>query len=238
MDNEKTNQQDGSVAEAGAASRDPRRIRAKAGQAPCVPTRRDLLKVITSVPAAALIPLTPALAEKAGVTPKPSLTGAPSGAGQAAGIYQRKVLNEHEWKMIQVLSDIIIPADENSGSATQAGVPEFIDDWLDFKGGTLLAEIRGGLTWLDMMCNRQFGRNFVDCSEAQQKQTLDRVAYPKKAVPEDAAGVAFFNRLRDLVVSGFFSSKMGVKDLPYLGNQMVPEWKGCPLEVLEKLGLK
>jgi hypothetical protein len=33
--------------------------------------------------------------------------------------------------------------------------------------------------------------------------------------------------LRDLTVSGFFSSKMGVADLPYLGNKAVAEWKGC-----------
>jgi hypothetical protein len=198
-----------------------------------------MLKAMTSVPAAVLIPLGPG-AERAEATPRPSAAGAVSVslADQPAGAYQRQVLDEHEWKTIRILSDLIIPADERSGSATQAGVPEFIDDWLNFKGGNLLAEIRGGLTWLDMECNRKFGRNFVDGSPTQQKQMLDRIAYPGKAAPEDAAGVAFFNHLRDLVVSGFFSSQVGVKDLPYLGNQMLPEWNGCPPEVLEKLGLK
>ena len=133
--------------------------------------------------------------------------------------------------------DLIIPADERSGSATQAGVPEFIDDWLDFRGGHLLAEIRGGLTWLDMECNRRFNHDFADCADAERKQILDRIAYPDKAAPEDASAVAFFNQLRGLVVSGFFSSEMGVKDLPYLGNTMVAEWKGCPPEALKKLGL-
>ena len=190
--------------------------------------RRDLLKVITAVPAAALARLGSAGAE---TKPKPK-EPAPD-----TGPYQRKVLNEHEWETIRALSDLIIPADERSGSATQAGVPEFIDDWLDLKGGALLAEIRGGLTWLDIECHRQFERDFVNCSEAQQKSILDRIAYPPRAAPEDAAGVAFFNHLRDLVVGGFFSSKMGVKDLPYLGNTMVADWQGCPHEVLEKLGL-
>jgi hypothetical protein len=194
--------------------------------------RRDLLKVIAAVPAAALVRETPARAEQAMKMPKAS-------AGeQAVGGYQGKILNEHEWKTVHALSDLIIPADERSGSATQAGVPEFIDEWLDLRGGTLLAEVRGGLIWLDMECNRKFSRDFVDCSAAQQKQILDRVAYPQKAASEDAAGVVFFNRMRDLVVSGFFSSKMGVKDLPYLGNQMVTEWNGCPPEVLAKLGFK
>jgi gluconate 2-dehydrogenase gamma chain len=195
--------------------------------------RRDMLKAMTAVPAAALVTLSPTPAVAA-----PPSSNAASVAAQAAGGYKRKVLDEHEWKTVRILGDIIIPADERSGSATDAGVPEFIDDWLDFRGGILLAKIRGGLTWLDLECNRQFAHDFVDCSAAQQKQILDRIAYPKEAAPEDAAGVAFFNALRDLVVSGFFSSKMGVKDLPYLGNQMVTEWNGCPPEVLEKLGLK
>lgn len=195
--------------------------------------RRDMLKAMTAVPAAALVTLSPA----SSLAAPPSSTAA-SAAAQVVGAYKRKVLDEHEWKTVRLLSDIIIPADERSGSATDAGVPEFIDDWLDFRGGHLLAKIRGGLTWLDLECNRKFAHDFVDCSAAQQKQILDRIAYPKQAAPEDSAGVAFFNALRDLVVSGFFSSKMGVKDLPYLGNQMVTEWNGCPPEVLEKLGLK
>jgi hypothetical protein len=73
-----------------------------------------------------------------------------------------------------------------------------------------------------------FNHDFADCSEAQQKQILDRIAYQPKAAPQHANAVAFFNHLRDLVVSGFFSSKMGVKDLPYLGNTMVADWQGCP----------
>ena len=191
--------------------------------------RRDMLKVITAVPAAAMVPL--------GTLSAKTAMSMPEAAGQAASAaYQPKVLDPHEWKTVTVLSDVIIPADGRSGSATQAKVPEFIDDWLDFRGGGLLAEIRGGLTWLDVECNRQFTHDFVDCSAAQQKQILDRIAYPKTAAPEDAAGVAFFNHMRGLVVSGFFSSEMGVKDLPYLGNQMVANWEGCPANVLAKLG--
>ena len=188
--------------------------------------RRDILRAMTAVPAAALVPLS-AVAEK----PK---TAAPV-AEQASAMYKRKVLDDHQWKTINVLSDLIIPADDRSGSATEAGVPEFIDDWLDFKGGRVRAEIIGGLTWLDMECNRVFKHDFVDCSAAEKKQIIDRIAYPKEAAAVDEPGVAFFNGLRDLVVSGFFSSKMGVKDLPYLGNEMVAEWKGCPSDVMSRI---
>ncbi len=198
--------------------------------------RRDMLKAMTAVPAAALVPFAPSSSGASTVVPEPQASShLPSAA--AKGPYQPKVLNQHEWKTVRLLSDLIIPADERSGSATQAGVPGFIDDWLGFRGGELLAQIRGGLLWLDMQCNRQFTRDFVDCADAQQKQVLDRIAYPKTAVPEDAPGVAFFNKMRDLVVSGFFSSEMGVKDLPYLGNQMLSAWEGCPANVMARLRL-
>ena len=133
--------------------------------------------------------------------------------------YQPKVFNSHEWRTIRILSDLIIPADERSCSASEAGVPECIDNWLNVKQGNLLAEIRGGLTWLDMASNRTFKYDFADCSIKRQKQILDRIAYPAKAAPEDASAVVFFNKLRDLVISGFFTSRQGVQDLPYMGNQ-------------------
>ena len=203
--------------------------------------RRDMLRVIGSVPAAALIPIAPTIAqtERPKATHAHSAAAPPAAQTQEVGPYKPKVLSEHEWKTVVVLSDIIIPADERSGSATQAGVPEFIDDWLGFTtgGGRMLPEIRGGLTWLDIECNRKFAHDFLPCSAEEKKQILDRIAWPKQAAPEDAPGVAFFNHLRNLVVSGFFSSKMGVKDLPYLGNTVVAEWKGCPSNVLAKLGL-
>lgn len=190
--------------------------------------RRDWLKAISAVPAAALVRLAPARPAQA------KLRAAPRQATQG---YVPKVLNDHEWKTMRLLSDLIIPADHRSGSASQARVPEFIDDWLDFKGDKLQAQIRGGLTWLDLECHRLFDRNFIDSSEAEQKQILDRIAYPPKAAPQDLNAAAFFNELRNLVVSGFFSSQMGVKDLPYLGNTMVAEWNGCPEDVLAKIRL-
>jgi hypothetical protein len=194
--------------------------------------RRDLLKVLGAVPAAALLPAATAAADM----PMPR-TGAMSAAMPAAA-YAPKTLNAHEYKTVVVLSDLIIPADERSGSATQAGVPEFIDDWLGVGGGSQLDSVRGGVTWLDLESNRAYNHDFIDASETEKKQLLDRIAYPKTAAPEDAAGVVFFNQIRNLVLSGFYSSKMGIEDLPYLGNKMLSEWNGCPPNVLAKLGVK
>jgi Gluconate 2-dehydrogenase subunit 3 len=186
--------------------------------------RRDLLKALSVVPAA-FLPLGTAVAAD-------EITAASAQAEQAASAYQRKVFNDHQWETIKVLGDLIIPADDRSGSATQAGVPAFIDDWLDFKGGKLKAEILGGLTWLDIECNRAFGHDLIGCTSTQQKKVLDRIAYPEKAAPADLNYAAFFTHLRDLVASGFFSSEMGVKDLPYLGNRPANEFPGCPPDVL------
>jgi len=115
-------------------------------------------------------------------------------------------------------------------------VPEFIDDWLDFRrredgNDSLAALIQGGLSWLDSESRRLFQKDFVLGNEDQQRQILDRVAWPAKAKPEDRRWVGFFNRMRDLTVSGYFSSKAGVADLPYLGNKAVAEWKGCDPKV-------
>lgn len=154
----------------------------------------------------------------------------------AQGPYQRQTFDDHQWHTVRVLCDLIIPADERSGSATQAGVPEFLDDWLAFRTAQdgnqdLQAQILGGLMWLDRESNRLFQTNFADAAPDQQKQILDRIAYPERAAKEDLPWVAFFNEFRSLTVGGFFSSKMGVADLPYLGNVAVAEWKGCDPKV-------
>lgn len=146
--------------------------------------------------------------------------------------YHRKVFDERQWRTVRVLCDLIIPADEHSGSASQAGVPEFIDDWLDFRkqedgNDRLEAEILGGLSWLDRESLRLFQKNFADSSAAQQKQILDRIAWPDRAAAEDRHGGAFFSRFRDLTVGGFYSSRMGIADLPYTGNKALMDWKGC-----------
>ena len=193
--------------------------------------RREILRLMTAIPAGALF----SAARSTTATPKE--LAAELISPEVAASYQPKIFNPHEWKTVHTLSGLIIPADERSESATAAGVPEFIDDWLDLQRGDLLSSIRGGLAWLDIECNRLFGTDFIASTAGQQEQILDRIAYPKNAAPEDTSVVAFFNHFRDLVVSGFFTSATGIKDLPYLGNEPQSDWQGCPAPVLAKLGL-
>jgi gluconate 2-dehydrogenase gamma chain len=154
-----------------------------------------------------------------------------------AQAYQPAFFTSHEWDTVRLLVDLIIPRDERSGSATDAGVPEFMDYLLADGNDTSRTAMRGGLAWLDIECVERFGHPFVECSDRERASLLDLIAWPAKAPAELSHGVAFFNRFRDFTASGFWSSKMGVADLQYLGNTAVLEWNGCPPEALAKLGV-
>lgn len=150
-------------------------------------------------------------------------------------LMQEKFFTDHEMKTIGVLSDIIIPADAHSGSATDAGVPDFIEfivkDMPQHK-----TPMRGGLRWLDVECLNRYDKAFTDCSQAQQLAVVDDIAYPAEARPEMKQGAAFFSLMRNLTASGFYSSKVGIADIGYAGNK--PNiWDGVPDDVLKQYGV-
>ena len=153
--------------------------------------------------------------------------------------YTPKFFTPHEWRTVRLLADIVIPKDERSGSATDAKAPEFVDFMLMDKetGEGSRVQMRGGLAWLDNEMRSRFNRDFVSATDAQRKAVLDDIAYPKKAKPELAAGVAFFNRFRSSIGAAFFSSNMGWQDLRYMGNVFNPNWNGCPPAATQKLGV-
>jgi gluconate 2-dehydrogenase gamma chain len=194
-------------------------------------SRRDLFHIIGSAPVLAAVS-----AGALGAQTHEGHTHLASQAAAAKGPYRRQTFDDQQWRAVRVLCDLIIPADERSGSASQAGVPEFLDDWLAFRteedgNQNLRAEIFGGLIWLDRESRRLSQKDFADAGSSQQKQILDRIAYPARAAKDDLPWVEFFNQFRSLTVGGFYSSKMGVSDLPYLGNVAVAEWKGCDPKV-------
>ncbi|MDN3582242.1 gluconate 2-dehydrogenase subunit 3 family protein [Mucilaginibacter flavus] len=151
-------------------------------------------------------------------------------------LHAEKFFTAAEMATITVLGDIIIPKDAKSGSASDAKVPEFIEfivkDIPDHK-----TPMRGGLRWLDVQCLNRFGKVFTDCSKAQQIELVDMIAYPAKAKPEMAQGVAFFNRMRDLTASGFYTTKIGIDDIGYVGNSP-NKWTGVPDDVLKHYNMQ
>ncbi len=167
-------------------------------------------------------------------------------AGKTAGLMKEEVehlekvnaetyFTPHEMATITVLADIIIPKDDVSGSASEAGVPDFIEfivkDKPEFK-----IPMRGGIQWLDQQCLKRYKNVFAKCNNTQQIELVDAIAYPKKAKPEMKPGVSFFNLMRNLTATGFYTSPVGVKDVGYIGNQP-NAWNGVPDDVLKQYGI-
>jgi gluconate 2-dehydrogenase gamma chain len=209
--------------------------------------RRDLLQLLAAAPMAAGFAWTEAEASTAGAL-------AQARAGQpAASPFTPAFFTAHEYETVRLLSDLIIPPDERSGGAVAAGVPEFID--FLFAEEPKMPEasrrqtaMRGGLAWLDLECQRRFDATFTGCRVDQRTALLDDVSQPPPADPETDAdpytpppaahGRAFFASFRDLTATGFWTSRMGVADLQFMGNRVVADWTGCPPEALAKLGVR
>jgi len=196
-------------------------------------TRRTALKLVGSAPVAAAMAWTPAEAEQANAR----MQQAQRTAARQGTPFKPKFFTAHEYATVAVLADLIMPKDERSGSATDAGVPAFMDFMMTDVPARQTA-MRGGLALIDRLCERRFNNKpFVNCTDAERRQLLDDIAFPAKATPQTRHAVAFFSSFRDLTASGFWTTKMGIEDLGYQGNEFVQEWEGCPEAALKKLGV-
>jgi gluconate 2-dehydrogenase gamma chain len=145
------------------------------------------------------------------------------------GKYVPKYFSAHQFEMLNVLCDTILPKDDHSGGAVEAGAPEFID-LLTSENEEYQDRLGGGLMWLDNECMDRYGKVYLECAPQQQKEVLDLIAFRKNArlQPSLRSGVAFFAFLRRMTCDGFYSSKIGIADLQYIGNTSVHEFPGCP----------
>ena len=191
-------------------------------------SRRDALKVLLAAPAATFA-WTEAEASRAAAD-------AQAARASTAKPFVPKFFTATEYRLVSVLADIVIPKDERSGGATDAGVPEFMDFMMIDQPARQVA-MRGGLAWLDVECQRRYDKIFLNCTDAERTAVLDDIAWPATAKPDFAHGVAFFTNFRDLTASGFWTTRMGIDDLQYIGNRSVARWNGCPPEALKKLGV-
>ena len=146
-----------------------------------------------------------------------------------------KFFTPEEFTTITVLADIIIPKDEVSGSASDAKVADFIE-FIVKDEPSFQTPLRGGLRWLDMHCLNTYQKAFKDCTSQQQIEIVDQIAYPEKAKPEMSFGVKFFNLMRNLTATGFYSTQIGWKDIGYVGNQP-NQWNGVPEDVLKQYNI-
>jgi len=188
-------------------------------------SRRDILKSLTLGTVASsvlrVIPLEAAdyahhmVAEEKAATP--------------SGQYTPKFFSPTQYKTLQTLCQTIIPADADSGGAIEAGAPEFID-LLTSENEKYQFKLGGGLMWLDSTCLDRYGKAYLDCSPQQQKEILDKIAFKQNAKtdPGISQGIEFFAFLRNFTSDGFFTSKIGIQYLGFMGNKYLLEFPGCP----------
>jgi len=194
-------------------------------------SRRDAVQLLAALPFAAIMNWPTAEQERVRNFVDAALKSTAEGTA-----YAPKFFTAAEFRTARILADMIIPRDERSGNASDAGVPEFMDFTMNDRP-TSQKWMRDGLAWLNAQSNTRFGKQFADATETQRGAILNDIAWPARAPATMADGVGFFNRFRDLTSSGFWSSQIGVKDLQYKGNVFVSEWNGCPPAALNKLGV-
>jgi len=197
-------------------------------------SRREMLAGLVAVPAVLAIPqdgLDRAAAHAHAA--RDAESGTPEQQGRA---YAPTNFTPDEWRLVRLLVDYVIPRDSRSGSATDAGVPEFMDFILgEYRSNQTW--MRDGLAWMNAECRRRFNAGFISCTDVQRREVLDAIAYPRRAAESVRPGVEFFNRFRNLTASGFWTSRIGITDLGYTGNRPVAKWEGTPPEVQRWLGI-
>ena len=193
--------------------------------------RREMLAALASIPVALAIPREEIERAAAHAHDVVEAEEQAQAQGQQPAPYVPKNFTPDEYRLVRLLVDYVIPRDARSGSATQAGVPQFMDFMLGENAG-MRTWMRDGLSWVNAECRRRFNEGFISCDEAQRKELLDAIAFPRRAEAEDRPGVEFFNRFRNLTASGFWTSRMGIADLGYTGNRPVSQWVGTPPNVL------
>jgi gluconate 2-dehydrogenase gamma chain len=188
-------------------------------------SRRDLIKSLSLTAAAgSMLRVVPfADAEKAHRMVSAHKAASPSGE------YAPKFFPERQYKTLQALCQAIIPPDQESGGAVEAGAPEFID-LLSSENKDLQLQLGGGIMWLDAACMERYGQTYLQCTPGQRSEMLDLIAFRKNAEkdPRLSPGIEFFSTLRKYTADGFFTSEIGIKYLGYIGNTYLKEFPGCP----------
>jgi len=153
-----------------------------------------------------------------------------------------RILTSDELESLAILCDVIVPADRRSPSASQVGAHDFIDEWVSapYVGNADdLVMIRGGLVWLDQQAAERFddGLRFRNLLTEQQRMICDDICFLPEAAAGHEAAARFFDRVRDLTSTAFWTTQAGMDDLQYMGNVPLAQWDPPPPDVLRHLGL-
>lgn len=202
--------------------------------------RRENLKLLFAGSLGTGLILTACSPEEKLADLSPKIAGTPGGRipeeiKRDNDLLSDKFFTDSELAMVTILVDIVIPKDEVSGSASDAKVPDYIEFMMKDQPASQ-TDFRGGLMWLNLQSGERFSKPFAEISESQRMEIIDEIAWPDKASPAMLSGVRFFNLLRNMTVSGFYTTEIGFKDIGYVGN--TPNvWDGPSKEVMDQYGL-
>lgn len=204
--------------------------------------RRENLKLLFTGSVGTGLLLTGCSPEQQALPPKDLLSGGTIG-GRTAEEKQRDqellsdtFFTDEERKKLTTLVDVILPKDDESPAASEVGVVDFMEFMMKDQPDNQ-TPMRGGLMWLDFEAEEKFAKTFNELSESEVLTIVDEVAWPDKAKPEYEGAVRWFNMLRNLTCSGYFSTEPGWKYIGYVGN--TPNaWDGIPQQVMDKHGFK
>ena len=145
--------------------------------------------------------------------------------------YQPKALTAHEYATLRRLSDLIIPADDRSPGALEAGAADFID-FLCAASDEMKNIHTGGIAWLDDEMRRRNGSDFVSARPEQLTALLDVIAWRKNDSPELGPGIQYFTWARRMVADAYYTSPIGYKELGYMGNSAMTAFS-VPREAID-----
>ncbi len=202
--------------------------------------RRENLKLLFAGSLGTGLILTACSPEEKQVGLSPKIAGTPGGRvleeiQRDNSLLSDKFFTEQELSTVSILVDIVLPKDEVSASATEAKVPDYIEFMMKDQPANQTA-FRGGLMWVNLQAYERFSKPFAEISQSQRIEIVDEIAWPDKASKEVETGVQFFNMLRNMTISGFYTTEIGFKDIGYVGN--TPNvWEGVPQDVMNQYGL-
>ena len=204
-------------------------------------SRREALHwVMTASAALALSPQTFGADGAAAVTGKPYGTAPLLNHTYKPGELWPLTLSASQRATVSALADVILPADERSPAASAVGVPDFIDEWISAPYPVQLRDretILTGLDWLSGESHRRHQAAFETLTAEQQQTLLASIAAPDKTGTERTGTEIFFTKFRGLVMTGFYTTPAGTKDIGFLGNVPQTRFAEPPREALQKLGL-
>lgn len=202
--------------------------------------RRENLKLLFTGSLGTGLILTACSPEEKLADLSPKIAGTPGGRVPEEIQRDNSLLSDNfftaqELAMVSILVDIVIPKDEVSASATEAKVPDYIEFMMKDQPANQTS-FRGGLMWVNLQAYERFSKPFAEISQSQRMEIVDEIAWPDKASKEVEIGVKFFNLLRNMTISGFYTTEIGFRDIGYVGN--TPNvWEGVPQDVMNQYGL-